>query len=447
MTSPEPYYSDDLVTLHHGDCIEVMRSLPDNSVHAVVTDPPYGLEFMGKGWDGADGFRRSLNAADAGRENVFGRASRTSPEYKAGEMFGAWCALWAAECFRVLKPGGHILAFGGTRTWHRLAMAVEDAGFEIRDSIAWLYGSGFPKSMDVSKAIDKAAGADREPDTYTGANGKNAVYGKNMGGGQTTAKGDPVTAAAAAAAGWGTALKPAFEPIVVGRKPFNSTVAANFIEHGTGALNIAATRVGNGSESRGRDGELSSDRRYTEEGAVNLSALPGVRGGSPDGRWPTNVLLDASQAKVLDQQAPDTGGSGPASGPTRIGGSKSSSMAGEFKGTGAAARFCGGERGGASRFFPTFHYEAKAPGTERPDVDGVQHPTVKPLELMRWLVRLVASPGAVILEPFAGSGTTLEACLIEGFHVIGIEKEAEYLPLIMQRIRKPLQQSLFGDIA
>ena len=452
-----PYYQDSLVTVHLGDCITVMRSMPDASVHAIVTDPPYGLEFMGKGWDGADGFRRSMNEADTGRENVFGRTSAKAPEYRtklagkmsqigeadgtpfrrstgtpswgasgnpsclncggqkygkgnpcncaspefpnhmAGQMhaFQQWCELWAIEALRVLKPGGYMLAFGGSRTWHRLAVAVEDAGFEIRDSIAWLYGSGFPKGVNLDGDF----------------------------------------------AGWGTGLKPAFEPIVVARKPLTQTVVANMAEHGTGAIHIAANRVGDGSESHTREGEASAETRYTDDGAVNLAALPGVRGGSPDGRWPTNVLLEHSQADALDVQVGILT-SGKMS-PVKDGAKRQGAAYGTFNARTETGTY--GDSGGASRFFPTFHYEAKAPGSERPDVDGVQHPTVKPLDLMRWLVRLVASPGAVILEPFAGSGTTLEAALLEGFHVIGIEKEAEYLPLIMKRITKPLQQSLFGE--
>ncbi|OAN35078.1 hypothetical protein A4X17_11390 [Plantibacter sp. H53] len=388
---------NDEITLWHGDCIEVMRTLPDNSVDAVVTDPPYGLEFMGKGWDGADGFRRSLNAADTGRDNAFGRTSRTSPEYRAGALFGEWCEVWAIEALRVLKPGGHMLAFGGTRTWHRLAVAVEDAGFEVRDSIAWLYGSGFPKSLNLAGEWE----------------------------------------------GWGTALKPAFEPIVVGRKPLTGTVAANVLAHGTGALNIADTRVGDGSESRDRTGEASQEKRYTSDGGTNIAALPGVRGGSPDGRWPTNVLLDELQAEVLDAQSGTLTSGRMAAGTARA--ERDPIVYGKIGGP-ATTRDTPGDSGGASRFFPTFRYEAKAPTSERPSVDGVQHPTVKPLELMRWLVRLVTPKGGLVLEPFAGSGTTIEAALLEGFRCIGIEREESYLPLIEKRINKPLEVGFdFGD--
>jgi site-specific DNA-methyltransferase (adenine-specific) len=444
-----PYYEDNAVTLYHGDCIEVMRSLPDSSVHAVITDPPYGLEFMGNEWDspwkqsGAvikDPATERGGFQDGNGGNAY---SRSRIEYGRGGSasvgFQEWCEVWATEALRVLKPGGYLLAFGGSRTWHRLSVAIEDAGFEIRDSIAWLYGSGFPKSMDVSKAIDKAAGANREPDTYSGPNNLNAVYGANMGGGQTTAKGDPVTAAAA---GWGTALKPAFEPIVVARKPLGQTVAASFIEHGTGALNIDATRVESGADYQ----NLRVTQGGKSGGGFDVGSGDGSRHTTfepASGRWPTNVLLDQSQADLLDDQSGIL-----TSGLVKARSERAPTKGGTIYGARARNIVSGdtyGDSGGASRFFPTFHYEAKAPGAERPDQGGVQHPTVKPLDLMRWLVRLVATPGSVILEPFAGSGTTLEACLIEGFNVIGIEREETYLPLILQRIRKPLQQTLFGD--
>ena len=356
--------------LHHGDCIEVMRAMDDNSIDAIVTDPPYGLGFMGKKWD----------------------------ELPPGEE-------WARECLRILKPGGHLLSFGGTRTWHRLAVAVEDAGFEIRDSIAWMYGSGFPKSLDVSKAIDKAAGAERTEVIGTrglarwkeGAPGGAAM--KDDGGirqnfDKVNTLLAPATAAAEEWQGWGTALKPAFEPVVVARKPLTGTVAQNVLQHGTGALNIDACRIG------------------TDVITAH-------------GRWPANVALDENMAQVLDEQSGVTNRVGSKAGnatPRKVGTST------DIHGTRSTVEHA--DSGGASRFF----YVAKAPKRERPVVDGVAHPTVKPLALMQWLIRLVTPAGGVVLDPFEGSGTTLEACLIEGYAHIGIEREADYLPLIAARM-------------
>lgn len=343
----KPYYQDKHVKVFHGDCLDVLRDLSDASVHAVVTDPPYELGFMGKTWDG------------------------TGIAYDVG--------LWA-ECLRVLKPGGHLLAFGGSRTWHRMAVAIEEGGFEMRDSIAWLYGSGMPKSMDVSYAIDKAAGAVRADRVVTDP-GQNAVLSPTV---TPTNKGEPVTPDAARWRGWSTALKPAFEPIVVARKPLAGTVVANVLVHGTGALNIDGCRH--------RDGDA-----YGEWTQVDSSHQAG--------RWPTNVVLDESQAEELDQQIGTSGA--------------------EYN-----------DAGGASRFFPVFRYEAKADSAERPRANGVSHPTVKPVALMRWLVRLVTPPGGTVIEPFAGSGTTLQAARAEGFDVIGIEREADYLPLIRERLER-----------
>jgi site-specific DNA-methyltransferase (adenine-specific) len=359
------YYEGPGVAVHHGDCIEVMRTLPDASVHAVVTDPPYALEFMGRGWD----------------------------KYTPLE-FEAWCAQWATEALRVLKPGGHMLTFGGSRTWHRLAAGIEDAGFEMRDSIAWLYGSGFPKSLNLEGEWE----------------------------------------------GWGTALKPAFEPIAVARKPLVGTVARNVLEHGTGALNIDGTRIGT---SGGRTVHTSSSGDHRDRWEGNKPTGEVTENG---GRWPTNVILDGSQADALDAQSGTF--AGVSGGMRQVGGKVTfHETMGERKVPEGAnpKRFERGtpDYGGASRFFPVFRYEAKAPTDERPNVDGVQHPTVKPLDLMRWLVRLVTPKDGTILEPFAGSGTTLEAALLEGFNVIGIEREAEYLPLIEARITKPLQVAMF----
>lgn len=476
MSAPEPYWAGDGVTLYHGDCIEVTAGLDAASVDAVVTDPPYGLEFMGKDWDGADGFRRSLNPADAGRDDVFGRASRTAPEYRtkpasaqmrtrqddrtnpqsgkstvtvpeayvAGNLYQEWCTAWAAECLRVLKPGGHLLAFGGTRTYHRLACGVEDAGFEVRDSMHWIYGSGFPKSLDVSKAIDKAAGAEREvigPKTF--ADGTSARRTQRLGTGvfsdpesrdsnlTVTA---PATEDAARWNGWGTALKPAHEPIIVARKPLAGTVAGNVLAYGTGALNIDACRV----EAAPRP-LVVSDRRTGNQ--TYGDGLQGSRaaGTTDTGRWPPNVLLGPDAAAELDQQSGvlTSGALQPYS--ERHDNASSYRLAREKTYRKAA------DSGGASRFFPVFRYQAKAGSAARPrGDDGTAHPTVKPLDLMRWLVRLVTPPGGLVLDPFAGSGTTAEACIVEGFRCVLIEKDQPYAELIRKRLDKPIQPVMFG---
>jgi DNA modification methylase len=474
-----PYYEDDMVTLWHGDCRQVMTELGESSVDAIVTDPPYELAFMGKGWD------------DSG----------IAYDHRVWE--NAW---------HVLKPGGHLLAFGGTRTWHRLAVAIEDAGFEVRDSIAWMYGSGFPKSLDVSKAIDKRGGTHAEFDLFRddvkAAMERNGISrrqlqdalgnfmlshyltsgsqpavpnlrdyqiirdtvglgdkwderfraeadrevigskssGLDKGSGATVdfqgSKGRnadgiiditaPATAAAQQWQGWGTALKPAFEPIVVARKPLIGTVAENVLRYGTGALNIDGCRVA-ASDPFGGGAKATS-------GFVNGYEHDGWQAGSDKGRWPANVILDESQAAELDKQSGDRPSAGHYKDEyTKTRRTTEDDRAGWiFKMDGHPGNKYAGETGGASRFF----YTAKANSSERPRVDGVAHPTVKPLDLMRYLVRLVTPPGGTVLEPFAGSGTTLEACVMEGFHAIGIELTDEYLPLIRQRLSKPIEQVL-----
>lgn len=419
-----PHYETPEVTLWHGDCLEVLRALPDASVHSVVTDPPYGLEFMGKEWDapwkGADihAEARTRRADEMGDENKRRFIAAGVNKFAAGLPFQQWCEAWAAECLRVLKPGGHLLAFGGTRTWHRLACAIEDAGFEVRDSIAWMYGSGFPKSLDVSKAIDKAAGAERE---VVGTRFRAATGRAEQGSGGYAFSEDftetaPATDAARTWQGWGTALKPAFEPVVVARKPLAGTVAGNVLAHGTGALNIDGCRIA---------GEKVRTTRTTALGVMNddgWQPRPGVFESHDAGRWPANVVLDETQAAALDQQSGE--------GVSRVGKPRGADAGDGWGMTATGAEY--DDLGGASRFF----YVAKADASERPKVGGVAHPTVKPLALMRWLVRLVTPPGGVVLEPFAGSGTTVEACLLEGFRCVAIEKGDEYLPLIEARIHR-----------
>lgn len=433
------HYEDGGLRLFHGSNKDILPTFPDASFDSIVTDPPYELGFMGKGWD-SSGIAYDVD-------------------------------VWR-ECFRVLKPGGYMLAFGGTRTWHRIAAAIEDAGFEIRDSIAWMYGSGFPKSVDVSKAIDKARGAERTKVRVDASQVRNP---KATGEGRDGAKGatrpwiekalevgyhekdsdQAATPEAQEWAGWGTALKPAFEPIIVARKPLAGTVAANVLAYGTGAINIDACRVpmseADAAGINAKHAGMDADTYQRPAGhALNLSVNPmplKAAEAHTGGRFPANVLLDESQAAALDTQSGYMK-DGVAVRRNTLGNRKSAEGRATSIGAGMVTQGPDqtyGSGGGASRFFPTFRYVAKAPGTERPEVDGVAHATVKPLDLMRWLVRLVTRRGGHVLDLYAGSGTTGEAALLEGMECTLIELEADHLPLILARVRKPLQPSMFGD--
>ena len=434
----DAWHQDDRATIYHGDCLEVLRELPDASIDAVVTDPPYGINFMGKAWDAkfidstVDRRRQYQGHPETGPNGGYRSAAAEAGRYdqslSGNQAFGAWCLEWTTECLRVLKPGGHMLIFGSTRTWHRVACAVEDAGFEIRDSIAWMYGSGFPKSLNVAIAIDKAAGKLGNRGVRSAFAGNRTVAGEDVAIAKAVGEHDPITDEAREWSGWGTALKPAHEPIVVARKPLVGTVAANVLEHGTGALNIDACRIQHDAKSAAWVEKWSGHEGHPEQ--PGWGSIGQKFGGSPAGRWPANVVLDESQAAELDQQSgnrPSRGGAAFDNGsdiyqPRPINNDR---------------REIGyGDAGGASRFF----YVAKAPARERPKVDGTAHPTVKPLTLMRWLCRLVTPPDGVILEPFAGSGTTVEAALLEGFRVVAIEREADYLPLIQARLDRVAAQ-------
>jgi DNA modification methylase len=477
-----------------GDCVEVMKSLPENSVDSIVTDPPYGLEFMGKDWDAPWKKSGSFNgnieetAESAGGVSKF---ANHRVRYQKGlePMLGfqLWATEWATECLRVLKPGGHILAFGGSRTWHRLAVAVEDAGFELRDSIAWLYGSGFPKSLDVSKAIDKRAGAEREvlgnyeiggmsPERENfGANDRSDGKGMGFRPGSIDITA-PATSEAKAWEGWGTALKPAFEPVVVGRKPLVGTVAENVLLWGVGGLNIDGSRIGTdtvSTHSRGVNGAFPKRPGETsaEASGRKKDQREGLDHSERVGRWPANVILDEVTAGLLDEQS---GVSKPKPGRTGRKGGNGGAL-GEFAGSSPDAIGVWPEDvgGGASRFF----YVAKASKRDRNEgleelelvsansinwsgdgmpvrQDGTErkqpqkqnfHPTVKPTQLMRYLIKLVTPPGGTVLDPFTGSGSTGKAALLDGFQFVGAELTEEYLPIIEGRLRWASEQEAETD--
>ena len=373
-----------------GDCLEVMASMPESSIDSIVTDPPYGLSFMGKDWDHG----------------------------VPGEAF------WR-EALRVAKPGAHLLAFGGTRTHHRLMCAIEDAGWEIRDCLGWLYGSGFPKSLDVSKAIDKQAGVERGIVGVAGKSGsnRNCMAGDFTGGEYLESR--PATPEAVRWQGWGTALKPAWEPIVLARKPLIGTVARNVLEHGTGALNIDGCRVPfvsaeDEAESKGKN----QHERYANPGSNRDSysgSMPPRTNYNPPGRFPANLIHDGSDE--VEDVFPMTKSGNLAPGHKKSPGTGNSWTNSE----GVIQKQYGNDSGSASRFF----YCAKASSSERGE--GNNHPTVKPQALMQYLCRLVTPPGGVVLDPFAGSGSTLLAALKEGFCFIGIEKEKKYCEIARSR--------------
>ena len=398
----------DHYTLLNDDCLAALKNVPNCSIDSIITDPPYGLRFMGKKWD------HDVPCVE----------------------------LWE-ECLRVLKPGGHLLAFAGTRTQHRMAVNIEDAGFEIRDMIAWVYGSGFPKSLDVSKAIDKAAGAERErmagPKSggMASLNKGNASHGYRDSAyykeGNMMLSSEPATPEAHQWQGWGTALKPALEPITVARKPLNGTVADNVLEYGTGALNIDGCRVE--TESGGRPLRVTSSLRDDIEysgnslsGRADGSLGTSLAVGSTDlGRWPANLIHDGSDDVM--NLFPQT-----SSGVMKAGQQRKAS-----KGKGgycdgfpdeATSSDTYGDSGSAARFF----YCAKASKKERGEDNN--HPTVKPIELMKYLCRLVTPQKGVILDPFMGSGTTGVAARQEGFNFIGIEREPEYFNIAQSRIKE-----------
>jgi DNA modification methylase len=413
--------------IHHGDLFDVLPGLAEASIDACVTDPPYGIGFMGREWDtfkpGTGATRKLMHPREriaakivSDNPNIDGRhrspalsPSQIDYDYSAAGLrgFQDWSARWAAEVYRVLKPGAYLVVCGAPRSHHRMMCGMEDAGFVVRDCFAWLFGSGFPKNHDL---------------------------------------GD----------GKGTALKPAHEPIALAWKPFKGTIAATHARHGTAALNIDACRIGVAADD--------PNRRHTPSRAAQDNSIFGVGGHTgtlQQDRWPANVLLDEEAAALLDAQ---TGELVSGANPTSRGSDKFRDAYGEFKGQAECYAARGLDVGGASRFYyvakPSraerdlgcYDLAASTGGeaTDRKDgsaglnnpragagrTGGARniHPTVKPVELMRWLVRLVTPPGGTVLDPFTGSGTTGMACVLESRQFVGIEREAQYVEIARRRI-------------
>lgn len=369
-------FHDGRATLYRGDSLEVLDALPESSVDSVVTDPPYHLTSIVKRF-GSTSQSDDTVTSDRARRGADGMA-RLSRGFMGKVWDGGDVAfrpeIWT-KVLRVVKPGGYLLAFGGTRTYHRLAVAIENAGFEVRDAIMWHYGQGFPKSHDAGN-------------------------------------------------GWGTALKPATEIICMARRPLSeASVADNVRRWGTGAINIETCRV-ESFGGRARENEMSQGKRYASNGATNFALTPGPRGGDPLGRWPANVVHDGS-SEVVDV-FPFSKGQNGYVGPEH-GLRDSVNVYGDYGPRPPTPPR--GDVGSAARFF----YAAKADAGDR---FGSKHPTVKPVDLMRWLVRLVTPRGGVVLDPFAGTGTTGEAALEQGFRVVMIEREADYCADIERRMTR-----------
>jgi DNA modification methylase len=496
-------FLDGKVTLLRGDSSELIKGLPENSIDAVVCDPPYALVSIVKRFGGA-------NAAPAKGNEAYARASAgfMGKTWDTGEV--AFSEAFWADVLRVLKPGGHLVAFSGTRTYHRMACAIEDAGFEIRDQIGWAYGSGFPKSHDVSKGIDKgavppealvrfqaalveartSAGMSRADVSEqvvgsksgacwnwesglrvpTGENwnklvavlslppefqsmrdeAERAVIGRGnagLGKGRPAHEGGyapefditaPATDAAKQWQGWGTALKPAWEPICLARKPFakGMTVAANVLEHGVGALNIDGCRVGTDWSDRPDSWKRSGHSANPD--ADKIAAPPGNGINCHNlGRWPANIIHDGSEEVVAAFPAEAGGAGGHIVTRTKP---KFGDVFQPYDGTEAQKGNGFADSGSAARFF----YTAKA---DADDSLGSKHPTVKPLDLMQWLVRLVTPKGGMVLDPFAGTGTTGEAAWREGMRAILMEREPEYQEDIARRMDLAVQPTKRAAVA
>ena len=395
--------------IYNQDCVEALKELEDNSVDSIITDPPYGLGFMGKEWDSLPPSR---------------------------EVF--------EECFRVLKHGGHILSFGGTRTYHRMAVAIEDAGFEVRDMIEWVYGSGFPKSHNIGKAVDKLQGNGRvvvgkNPmmHSWKAEDNTGQTYGKY---GKSFEEVSQLTKGTSEWEGWGTALKPAHEPICMARKPLaEKTVAQNVLKYGTGGINIDESRVEGISEV---DKNSWKTNRKTDGGSGWAFRGETSPEQNIQGRFPANLIHDNSEE--VRECFPETksGKMGPQH--TRHTDGSPNGIYGKFDINHELGETYG-DSGNASRFFKSIIYQAKASKSERGQ--GNNHPTVKPIALMEYLIKMVTPKGGVVLDPFNGSGSTGCGAVKNGFKYIGIDITPEYIEISECRIKAHIPaKDLFSEL-
>lgn len=473
----EPYYEGEGITIYNGDCVNVMKKMPDNSINTIITDPPYGLEFMGKEWD-KFGKGKNIAGGTAKKSTPFQRPEKgkVSPSYyhwtlEQKNEYQKFTYDWAREALRIAKPGAIMLVFGGTRTWHRLACGIEDAGWIIKDTLMWLYGSGFPKSLNIGKAVDKKLGYKRE---ITGKDHKfgrcdSGIYQMNVNNPNKMEfyrRDKPTSYEAKSWEGYGTALKPAYEPIIMAMKPLDGTYAENALKWGIAGLNIDGGRI---------SAEKSLEYNWTKRkapagfhgdktGIYGKGQIEGekIKEYVPQGRFPANLLLDEESAKMLDEQS----GMSKSSDAIRHNNQRN------FSGKGIYGKFNDkdikgyNDKGGASRFF----YCAKASKKERNmgledlplkragGMDGRNngsfdgkitynqniHLTVKPIKLMEYLCKLVYPPkeDAILLDPFMGSGTTLVSAKMLGRKAIGIEMNKEYCDIAVKRI-KAVKRELF----
>ncbi len=428
----------------NGDCIKEMKKMESNSVDSIVTDPPYNLTTT-KRWKNDSNF--SKNQSDVGK--------RFTKGFMGKEWDGTGIAfdteIWE-EALRVAKPGAHLLAFGSPRTYHRMACAIEDAGWEIRDTVMWLFLTGFPKSQNISKMIDKKLGVEQKPtgrvklghEEFANRGNKSSVqsFKGTLGG-----KGgfdrpwmddpekieayhmetEPGSEEAKQWVGWGSNLKPAYEPVILARKKVEKTIAENVLKYGTGGLNIDECRINPGEivpgGGGGRVGNFAGKSQSNEPLSGNRQK-PHVQG-----RWPTNIIFDEEAGKLLDEQSgPRTSGSG--NGNAKVGGKSKDQTIPLRRGTLIPRN----DTGGASRFFycPKQSKKDRNEGCE--ELTPNNHPTVKATDLMRYLCRLITPPNGIVLDPFMGSGSTGKAAILEGFRFIGIEKEKEYVEIAKKRI-------------